>query len=375
METQLAGLTPQNFIDLAVKRNLTVDIQYAEADLQGTGHFDFVVAGYETGLLGTIRTFQVVRRGKLALVGDPEGDPDLGGGRMEIELVDIEGSGKPDIAVRSFGATATFTLAVFRWTGSSLRLLNPDPSGTVGTFGGAELFDADNDGVLEIITPSSAQWVADPNKPALQDTPFGIYKFNGTSFTFASTSATDPTGRIGQNGNSQTVFGRSVVDPSEFDLRQIRESHEKRRWEEEDEVTLRLGNLNLPVGSNPGSRSVNDLDLQSLTLGRNIHVLKATIVRSRDDDSADEGRYEGHSRDAKESSQNKFHGPFVQAKFSKQLLLEYLPHAQLTKRLQTGDTLKLDVRGKMKDGAPLFATVTVKIGGDWDDHYRDERGD
>ncbi len=41
-------------------------------------------------------------------------------------------------------------------------------------------------------------------------------------------------------------------------------------------------------------------------------------------------------------------------------MLAFLPRAQLTKPLEVGDRLTLDVRAKMKDGAPLFGSVEVR---------------
>lgn len=56
----------------------------------------------------------------------------------------------------------------------------------------------------------------------------------------------------------------------------------------------------------------------------------------------------------------------MQAHFSREALLQFLPRTQLNKPLAAGDSLTLELRGKIKNGAPVFSAVTVKVVGDQD---------
>jgi hypothetical protein len=379
-ELQIASFAPQAFLDFAsTHRNvdgepLAIEIQYTGADLDGTGRFDFIVASFEVGLLGTVEVFRV-SQGKLALAGQLEGNPNLGGGRMEIELVDVEDNGKPEVAVRSYGASDSYKLGIFQWTGISLRLLNPDSSAQPNTFGGAALFDVDNDGVLELITPCAASWVTDPSKPPLKDTPFGVYKFDGTAFKLAFTSPTDPTGQISPDGHNQSVFGDARMKSAHFQLAQIHEAAEGILPEKGDgnegRLLVQLGNLSAPADANPGPRSVNDLDLKSLILGRTIRPLRARIV-SADDDAEEQVSSAEHDGEPNGPKPARLRGPFVEANFSRQAVLRFLPRTQLSKALAPGDAVSIDVRGKMKNGAPVFGSVSVKIVGEDEGKHHDK---
>jgi len=53
-------------------------------------------------------------------------------------------------------------------------------------------------------------------------------------------------------------------------------------------------------------------------------------------------------------------------------VLRFLPRTQLGKALAPGDAVSIDVRGKMKNGAPVFGSVSVKIVGEDDGKHHDK---
>ncbi len=56
-----------------------------------------------------------------------------------------------------------------------------------------------------------------------------------------------------------------------------------------------------------------------------------------------------------------FQGSYLELRFREGDVLRLLPRLQLTKPLEVGDELTLPIKGKMRNGAPFSASVTVKI--------------
>jgi hypothetical protein len=368
MIVKLQAFTPQRILDLN-KPPRKVRIQYVRADLEGTGKFDLILAVYLAQAGGKIRVLRDVS-GSLQLAADLDPSKQLDtSGTVGLEIIDIAQTGKPQIEVKSYGSHAQYDLDLLTWTGTSLRSLLPPG----GSFENAVFADIDGDGMLEIVTPPSCVDASNPNEICTRT--FQVYKFNGTQYALVSTPQTDPTGQISQTGDAQIIFGDARMRPDHFRLEQIHEAVEKDKAGEGDgeegRLLVRMGNLSAPVDDNPGPRSVTDLDLKSLVLGRNIRPLRARIL-SADDDPEEQEPSPDHHAESNGTKPVRFQGPFVEARFSRQAVLQFLPRTQLNKALAPGDTLKLDLRGKMKNGAPVFGSVSLKIAAEDEGRHHDK---
>ncbi|MGH9890610.1 MAG: FG-GAP repeat domain-containing protein [bacterium] len=334
MESQLRALTPPRVTQLAESieeergAQAEVQISFRRADLDGTGEFDFIIAAYTTFVGGTLRVLRE-RDGQLEVVADLDADIDVGGSNFEIDLADVDNDGRPEVLTRGHGAAIHYTLAVFGWTGSTLRLLT-EAIDTVD----AELEDVDGDGRLEIVTPPECD---NKNENCVGE--YRVYRFNGLSFELASTSPTPP-----QEGVS-VLARRALMNPRQFPLAEVRLAGQPDA-SVGGVVTVRLGNLSeLLTGL---AISISEVDMPTLRLGRTMRPLRTEILPADQDDWAGQG-------------QGTFNGPFLQAQFGRQELLRFLPRLQFSKPLEPGDKLGLELRGKMKNGAPLLATVQVEI--------------
>ncbi len=339
---------------------LSIDVKFVRADLSGTGQFNYIVAFFfpaRGGQDGYLRVFQE-NSGVLTIAGEQE-DPGLpiGGAQADIELVDVNGDGIPEVKVEGIGFSGAHTgFSLFSWTGSSLHLLTPNSVDTED----ASLVDVDGDGQLAIVRGPYVDF-NDPDSIAAGPLgPWDIYKLSGDKYVLSTTSGTDPRGLRGTNGaiNLVRVFLKRI-EPGKFPLAEI---HEARVGHEDDDgrVVLVVGKLRSMSGS---SVSVEDINLDSLRLGQGLRPVTTKIAR-RDADK-DKGK-------DKEDSDEANTGPLLRAFFARRALLAYLPHAQLDKPLAPGDTLTVPIHGKMKNGAGLSGTVTVKIVGEDEDKHHDK---
>lgn len=135
-----------------------IDVMFVRADLDGSGKFIFVVAFFFTAQGGHHGYLRVFRQdnGVLTVAGDEEnpGTPS-GGGPANIELVDVNGDGIPEIKVEGTGLSGAHTsFTLFAWTGSSLHLMTANDVDT----GDASLVDIDGDGQLEIVAGPSVDF-------------------------------------------------------------------------------------------------------------------------------------------------------------------------------------------------------------------------
>lgn len=380
LKAKLRSFTPQEVIDEANRdRDMSGDpnviqIPFTRADLDGTGQFDFIVAGYYTLGQGTLRVFRIID-GELRPVGGVEGNPNLDFGNMEIELVDVDNDGKPEVALESSGVTgAAYRLFVYRWTGHSLHLMNFGD-----TFRSAEFHDLDGNGILDLVTPSSAPNLKEqPSPPNFQGIPYMVFKLKNGDYLLAFTSKTDPRGLITPQGDFHDISAHETrLHPDRFSLSDIQRAareDERDRDDEGADVVVQLGNLlSYPDGAKPPA---TDLNLKSLILGRGIHP-KHVQIRSegeQDDDRDTEGRNnDERDRDARnKGAQKRFEGSFLEVRFSREALLKFLPRVRFDKPIQPGDKLSVDLNGRMKNGVSMTASVVVHIADEKRDHDKDK---
>lgn len=128
---------------------------FAVADLDGTGSDDMIIATYTNGFTAAIRALRM-QGGGASLVDEPD-LPLLGGVFPDVELLDLDGDGAPEIVVSLSSARGPGADWVFKWSGRGLRLIGPstvDEDGDVSTvLGDADFVDINGDGLLEIINP------------------------------------------------------------------------------------------------------------------------------------------------------------------------------------------------------------------------------
>ncbi len=366
--TELRAFTPQWLIDEARRigdgkgNPRRIDVEFTRADLDGTGQFNFVVAVYNMGIRGTMSLFRLTGT-QLQQVANVDRTINVAGSNLSIELPDINNDGRPAILVRGYGAGTHFSLLIFAWNGKSLRLLTPVDVDTSD----ANLQDVKGDGKLELVTPPNCVGAGTPESPADCEGGFKVYQLDPVlgQFKLAFTSPTDPGNPTAGTSQAEEVFAfRTILTPRRFELDQVlRPTHGLSR--EEGVVTVRLGNLRaITPGKLFSQVDVSDVDASTLVLGRNIKVLRTQFRNPEEDDEA-----EGHQVHPGTPSQGvppkgRFIGVFLEAKFSREALLAYLPKTQPDKPLQPGDVLTVDLTGKMRNGAPLHASVAVLIKGE-----------
>lgn len=356
LETAVRAFTPQSLVQLAEGPSDTVEVRFTRADLAGSGKFDFVVAAYMVRFGGRLRVLRQVS-GKLQLAGDVEPSDDIDFGNViQMRLEDIDNDGKPEVVIENYGSRTDYGLDVFKWTGHSLVSLL---SGDFETEN-ATLEDLNHNGKLAMVVPPNCP---DPDAPC-KDT-FKVYKFDGTQFKLAFTSPDDPTNPTSASAQPQDVFAfRALLKPTMFSLKDVNDRNREHDGEGEGRVSVVLGNL---VSLSPGSGSNADatqIDLTSLILGRTVKPLSARIRKPQEADEDEHEKADDKQQDAR--SKARFQGPFVEARFNRAAVLALLPKAQMDKPLAPGDVVTLNLTGKMKNGAPLHASVAVLIKGEHD---------
>jgi hypothetical protein len=368
LKAQLLTMQPPAIMDLAQRLTagrinhtpVPIDVKYVRASLDGTGKFNFIVAFFFTAQGGQDGYLRVFRddNGVLTVAGDEE-DPELGsgGGQAGIELVDVNGDGIPEVKVEGIGFSGAHTgFSLFLWTGSSLHLLTPNSVDAED----ASLVDIDGDGQLEIVRGPYVDFNDPDSRAAAPLGPWDIYKLSGDKYVLSTTSGADPRGLRDTNGalSLVRVFSKRI-EPGKFPLAEIHEA-QTGQGDDDGRVVLILGNLRAMSGS---SVSVEEINLDSLRLGQGLRPVATKITAYDGDADKDTEKRDSEQADS---------GPLLKVFFARRAVLAYLPHAQLDKPLAPGDTLTLPVRGKMKNGAGLSGTVTVKIVGEDDGKHHDK---
>jgi hypothetical protein len=217
---------------------------FIEADLNGTGRADFLIAAYTNGFSGVVRVLQ--KQGTSAtLVAEPA-LPLIFSIYPHVSLQDLDNDGRPEIIVNFSAPTATSADWIFKWTGRSLNLFGPsltDANGNVTTtLGDAVFHDLTGDGIPEILNPPERTFVDDPI--TVNQLVGGSYTLTTTKIYYLQTfvcttgapqtdtetfSIADPTASyvlIISNGDSSgtnrassvqiTLNGNGVAVPSQF---------------------------------------------------------------------------------------------------------------------------------------------------------------
>ncbi len=143
-----------------------------DADLDGTGRADYVVAAYANGISATVRLLKRANTGA-TLVDEPPGT--FAGAHASLRLLDIDGDHKPEVLVRFSGPQARSADYVFQWRAGKLVVISPTRDGA-SVIGDAVYEDLDGDGKLDIIAGGAST-----------DT-MTIYHYANGSFTMDGTA-------------------------------------------------------------------------------------------------------------------------------------------------------------------------------------------
>jgi hypothetical protein len=355
LKAQLLTSPPAAVLDLAKRvsprdHNVSIDVKFVHADLDGSGQFQYIVAFFftaETSQDGFLRVFRQTATG-LQVVGDEDGANASGGNSATLELIDVNGDGIPEVKVSGSGLSgAHSSFDLFFWTGSSLHCMTNSADTD-----DAYLADVDGDGQLEIIGPPYTDLSNfDPNQSF---TGFGIYKAQGTDYQFERDSVLDPTGGLDAAGHIASLRFKTRLEPDRFSLEQVQRAVKRAGGDDEDAVHLTIRQL-LDAANQPVS--VDQIDPSTIVLDRNTHPLRVRLSRGESDD-------DDHERND---------GSFLHAEFSRTAFLRRLPLQDLTKPLAKGDKVALNVTAKLKDGRTARGSMNVKVGGDGDSE--DKHGD
>jgi len=186
------------------------------ADLNKTGHADFIVAAYSDPH-GDSADILVLKKSSGALIS--ELDLCGTGIRPRLSPIDLDRSGSPEILVEfgDTGARGGSIGWVFKWNGSSLVPLSPTESenGKPCTkLDESDFVDLDGDGILEIVDRIDVDYRNDangtPNTYDVYKLVNGAYKLSGS---FEYYSGFWPGGFRPMRGRSETFTASNPKEP------------------------------------------------------------------------------------------------------------------------------------------------------------------
>ncbi len=328
---------------------------FVNADLDGSGKFSYFVALFvvKGDFSGFLRVFKQ-QDNDFIIVGEQDAARDVGGYQEQIELVDVNGDGIPEIKVSSMSHDAKDQyFSLFSWTGSSLH----DMIGDV--VGNSALEDIDNDGVMEIISDN------------VEGKGFDIFKLSGNTYKLFKTVKDDPSGLNGPDGTVALAraFCKSL-EPSRFSLEEIQRVRNSKRQEEREPVRLEFGGLRDLKGKRI---NVTELDTTSVKVGANLTPGKVSIHPGEERDYDDD-------KDGRRDRILKPCGPQagrVNLEINRADFLKGLQQLQPFGPLAKGDQVEVTLRGRLKDGTVVSTVVKAEITGarESGDHDRDrDRG-
>lgn len=127
---------------------------YADADLNGTGTANFIVAAYSNGFSGAVLVLQ--KQGASAVQVAAPSFPLMGGIYPSVTMLDVDKDGRPEAIVSFSSARGQGADWVLKWNGVTLQSIGPvsiDANGNIATLlSEAEFVDLSGTGILEIIS-------------------------------------------------------------------------------------------------------------------------------------------------------------------------------------------------------------------------------
>lgn len=136
---------------------------YADADLDGGGKDNYIVASYTNGVTGAVRVLEKTGPSSAVLLAAPS-FPLMGGVDTDVTMRDVNGDGIPEAIVSFDSANGrNESVWILKWNGVTLKSIGPgstDSSGEVSTDLYSSVFmDLTGNGKLDVI--SSPESVGD----------------------------------------------------------------------------------------------------------------------------------------------------------------------------------------------------------------------
>ena len=337
--------------------NLAVEVkQYVQADFGGRGAFNYIVALYGLSGIdgGYLRVFKV-QGNNLILAGDEEDHGSVGGYGANVQLIDVNGDGIPEIEVTGMQASGRYELLpdLYSWTGSSLHNMLSAVKEESG-----ELIDIDRDGVLEVVGHPVCD-VNSEGSPANCGTGYNVYKLAGSNYQFFKTFAQDPTGMTGANGHSNYVRAFCTkITPRHFSVGELSEGKKNGPSEQEDHgdsfVQLRFGGLQQVNGT---MVDVGQVDTSTIVIAPQLFLVHVSVHRG--DDADDE-------KDQNDTCRKVDNGR-VLVDVGRSQFLNGLQKLHLNGPLAAGDEVEVKLTAKLRDGSPVGAVFKASIVGSGQD--------
>jgi len=127
---------------------------FADADLDGTGALDFIVAAYSNGFSGAVVVLR--KQGTSAVQVAAPSFPLMGGIYPNVTMLDVDNDGRPEAIVSFSSARGSGADWILKWNGTTLQSIGPtsvDRRGNIATLlSEAEFIDLTRDGVLDAIS-------------------------------------------------------------------------------------------------------------------------------------------------------------------------------------------------------------------------------
>ncbi len=158
--------------------------EFVLADLDGVRKRNYIVAAYSNGFSGAILVLK--QQNNTAV---PVHEPNLrllSGIFPGIQLIDINGDVKPEVAVSFSSARGPAFSWIFSWSGSELTLIGPsstDEHGDVHTsIVDPDFVDIDGDGILDIVQGPADGPIPSGLEDSIPPESYRIYSFDGQKF-------------------------------------------------------------------------------------------------------------------------------------------------------------------------------------------------
>ena len=332
-----------------------VAIVYKRADFDQDHTFSYVVAAYGSPLQGAIQLFKL-QGSQLQLVAESSPDLTVGLPRTELQVIDVDGDGVPEIVSNLFGAPGgEYTTSILRKQGSALvSMLGPDLDTR-----NAVLANLDNDGTLALVVPPDGRRLnGEAGDPTIsRDASYKIYRPKNGIYQFSISQQSDPV----FPGNTVIRAQKIVFKPFVVSLETLHRKHGND--DDERKILLLIGALQAETVSGTHSVGLDSISLDSLRLAGTL-VPSRIFIRNESPD--DEGRV-GTSKSLDRQ--------LLEADFSLEQIKQAIQRATFDHSPKAGETVLLPITAVLKDGSRLSAEARIRLSASQHDHDRDRQID
>lgn len=155
---------------------------YVDADLDGTGTKNYIVAVYSNGYLGEIRILKKQGSNAMVVASTSPWSPRMSGIVPTVRIQDVDGDGRPEV-IASFSNMngATTTDWIWKWDGTALHCISP-------ALYGVDFVDLTGNGKLSAISNDETGQTTSSGFPldtAIYNLVNGKFVRTGTSYMFS----------------------------------------------------------------------------------------------------------------------------------------------------------------------------------------------